>query len=51
MNWDQIKNKKTLIDQIRAGVKMIRKDVVRRSVDCWTNRVYQMLQKSCEYIF
>ena len=51
MKWDKIKNKKTLIDQIRAGVKKIRAQVVRRSVDTWTNRIYQMLQKKCEYIF
>ena len=51
MNWDRIQNKKTLIAQIHAGVKKIRKDVVRRSVDCWTNRVYQMLKKNCDYIF
>lgn len=46
-----MKDKKTLIDQIRAGAKKIRKEVVRRSVECWTNRVYQMLQKKGEYIF
>lgn len=51
MNWEVVKDKKTLIDQIRAGAKKIRKEVVRRSVECWTNRVYQMLQKKGEYIF
>ena len=26
------------MDQIRTGVKKIRAQVVRRSIDCWTNR-------------
>lgn len=51
MNWDKIKDKKSLIEQIQAGVKKIRTDVVRRSVDSWTNRIYRMLQNSCEYVF
>ena len=51
MKWDKIKNKKTLIDQIRMDVKKIRAQVVHRSIDCWTNRIYQMLHKSCKYIF
>ena len=38
MKWDQITNKQTLI---RQGVKKIRMEVIHRSVDSWTNRVYQ----------
>jgi transposase len=51
MNWNKINNKKTLIDQIRLGVRKIRSDVVHRSIDCWTKRVYRMLQKKCDYVF
>jgi transposase len=51
MKWEKIKNKKTLIDEIRAGVKKIRQEVVRRSIDSWTKRIYRMLQKRCEYSF
>ena len=51
MKWDQITNKKTLIRQIRQGVKNIRMEVIRRSVDSWANRVYQMLSNKCNYVF
>jgi hypothetical protein len=51
MKWDKITNKKTLIAPIRAGVKKIRTEVVRRSTDSWTNRIYRMLQKRCEHVF
>jgi hypothetical protein len=51
MIWDKIKNKKTLIDQIRAAVRKNTKEVVRRRIHCWTHRVYQMLQRRCEYVF
>jgi len=51
IKWDKITNKRTLIDQIRVGVKKIRTEVVRRSIDSWTKRIYRMLRKRCEYIF
>jgi hypothetical protein len=51
MDWSKVTNKKTLIYQIRVGVKKIRTEVVRRSIDCWTNRVYRMLKKKCDYVF
>jgi hypothetical protein len=51
MNWRKITNKKTLIEEILVGAKKIRPDVVRRSIDCWTKRVYRMLQKNCNYVF
>ena len=51
MKRDKIKNKKILIDQIRTSVRKIRTEVVHRSVKSWTNRIYRMLRKRCEYIF
>jgi hypothetical protein len=51
MNWDKVTHKKSLIDQIRVGVRKIRTEVVLRSIDCWTKRVYRVLQQECEYVF
>jgi transposase len=51
MNWNKIINKKTLINEIKLGVKKIRVEVVRRSIGCWSNRVYQMLQREGDYVF
>ena len=47
MKWDQIPNKQTLI---RQGVKKIRMEVIRRSVNSWSNRVYRMLSNKCNYV-
>lgn len=43
MNWSKVSNKTTLIKEIRAGTKKIRKGVLQRSINCWTNRIYRML--------
>ena len=51
MKWDQITNKQTLIRQIGQRVKKIRMEVIRRSADSRTNRVYRMLSNKCNYIF
>ena len=40
MNWNKITNKNTLIQEIKRGVQKIRGDVISRSTDNWSKRVY-----------
>ncbi|CAF0800872.1 unnamed protein product [Adineta steineri] len=50
MQWNKVHDKKTLISQIRLGVKKIRIEVVRRSIDSFTKRIYRLLQTRGHYI-
>lgn len=51
MSWNKITNKKTLIEQIHLGLKKIRPEVVRCSIDDWTKRIYRMLKNNGDYVF
>ena len=51
MDWSKINDKKSLTRQIKIGVKKIRAEVLHRSIDSWTKRIYRMLKNKCDYIF
>jgi hypothetical protein len=50
IDWTKITNKNTLIEQILKGTKKVNLNVVRSSIECWTNRVYRLLLNNGEYI-
>ena len=46
INWDKVQSKKTLIDELKRGVKKIRSEVVLESCANWTNRLYCLSKNS-----
>ncbi|CAF1185755.1 unnamed protein product [Didymodactylos carnosus] len=39
INWDKVKSKATLIQELKRAVKNIREEVVFESCNSWTNRL------------
>ena len=50
INWDKVKSKTTLIQQLKSSVKNIRESVVFESCASWTNRLYRVSQNDGKYL-
>lgn len=50
INWDKVKSKTTLIEQLKSSVKKIRDSVVFESCASWTNRLYRMQKIDGNYL-
>ena len=44
MDWDQVSSKLTLVDELQRGVKKMRKNVILKSVDDFTKRLFRLLE-------
>lgn len=50
IDWNKVKSKATLIQQIKSSVKKIRESVVFESCASWTNRLYHVYQNNENYL-
>ncbi len=50
IQWNKIKTKKDLVNEIRRAVNDIRLDVVFESCSGWTNRLYRMSENDGEFL-
>jgi transposase len=50
IDWNKVKSKATLIQQLKSSVKKIRESVVVESCTSWTNRLYRMSQNDGNYL-
>lgn len=50
IDWNKVKSKTTLIQQLKSSVKKIRQSVVFESCTNWTNRLYRMSQNDGNYL-
>ena len=50
INWNKVKSKTTLIQQLKSSFKNIRESVVFESCASWTNRLYRMSQNDENYL-
>ena len=50
INWDKVKSKTTLTEQLKSAVKKIRESVVFESCASWTNRLYRILLNDGDYL-
>ncbi|CAF0883256.1 unnamed protein product [Rotaria sordida] len=50
IDWDKVKSKTTLIQQLKSSVKKIRESVVFESCASWTNRLYRVSQNDGNYL-
>ena len=49
IDWNKIKSKATLIQQLKSSLKEIRESVIVESCTSWTNRLYRMSQNDGNY--
>ena len=47
IDWNKIKSKATLIQQLKSSLKKIRESII---VESWTNRLYPMSQNDGNYL-
>ena len=50
MNWNNVKSKQTLIEELKRAVKKIREIVVFESCNSWTNRLYRLSKNNYNYL-
>ncbi|CAF1555635.1 unnamed protein product [Adineta ricciae] len=50
MDWNKIRSKATVIQQLKSSVKKIRESFVFESCDVWTNRLYRIFQTDGNYL-
>ena len=50
INWNKVKWKTTLIQQLKSSFKSIRESIVFESCTSWTNRLYHMSQCDGNYL-
>ena len=50
INWNKVKPKTTLIQQLKLSFKNIRESVVFENCATWTNRLYRMSQNDGNYL-
>ena len=50
MDWNKVKSKQTLIDELKRAVKKIRATVVFESCYSWTNRLYRLSENDFNYL-
>ena len=50
IDWNKVKSKTTLIQQLKSSVKKIRESVIFESCTTWTNRLYQISQNDGNYL-
>ncbi|CAF0904727.1 unnamed protein product [Didymodactylos carnosus] len=50
INWDKVKSKATLIQELKRAVKNIREEVVFESCNSWTNRLYRLSTNDFGYL-
>ena len=50
INWNKVKSKTTLIQELKSSVKKVSESVVFESCACWTNRLYRLYQNDGNYL-
>ncbi|CAF3774122.1 unnamed protein product [Rotaria magnacalcarata] len=50
IDWNKVKSKSTLIQQLNSSVKKIRESVVFESCASWTNRLHRVYQNNGNYL-
>ena len=50
IDWNKVKSKAILIQQLKSSAKKIRESVVVESCTSWTNRLYRMSQSDGNYL-
>ncbi|CAF4265023.1 unnamed protein product [Rotaria magnacalcarata] len=50
VNWEAVKSKKTLINEVKRAVRKVSVDVVFESCSSWTNRLYRLSQVKGNYL-
>ncbi|CAM4828437.1 unnamed protein product [Rotaria magnacalcarata] len=50
IDWNKVKSKSTLIQQLNSSFKKIRESVVFESCASWTNRLYRVYQNNGNYL-
>ncbi len=50
IDWNKVKSKTTLIQQLKSSVKKVRESVVFESCNTWTNRLYRVSQNDGNYL-
>lgn len=50
MNWNKVRSKKTLINELKRAVKKIRETVIFESCNSWTNRLYRLSKNDYNYL-
>ena len=50
IDWNKVRSKATLIQQLKSSVKKIRESVIVESCTSWTNRLYRMSQSDGNYL-
>ena len=50
IDWNKVKSKATLIQQLKSPLKKIRESVIAESCTSWTNRLYHMSQNNENYL-
>ncbi|CAF1131643.1 unnamed protein product [Didymodactylos carnosus] len=50
INWDKVKSKATLIQELKRAVKNIQEEVVFESCNSWTNRLYRLSTNDFGYL-
>ena len=50
INWNKVKSKTTLVQQLKSSFKNIRQSIVFESCASWTNRLYLMSQNDGNYL-
>jgi len=51
INWNKVKSKKTLIDELKRGVKKIRSEVILESCMNWTVRLNHLSKNNGDYLY
>ncbi|CAF5222457.1 unnamed protein product [Rotaria magnacalcarata] len=50
VNWETVRSKKTLINEVKRAVRKVSVDVVFESCSSWTNRLYRLSQVKGNYL-
>ena len=50
IDWNKVKSKATLIQQLKSSLKKIRESLIVESCTSWTNRLYRMSQNDGNYL-
>ena len=50
INWNKVKSKATLIQQLKSSLKKIRELVIVESCTSWTNRLHRINQNDGNYL-
>jgi len=50
MDWDRVKTKQTLIEELKRSVKKIKQEIVLESYNDFSKRLYRLLRNDGKYL-